>query len=75
MSAIGASGAEVREEKVRAWLGKAKIIERGRIVPASGRAEIRKKELVFVIDLGLGSAAETVYTCDLSPEYVEINKE
>ncbi len=75
MSSIGASGAEVREEKVRGWLGKAKIIDRGLLVPGAGRAEIRHKELRFTVDLGLGSASETVYTCDLSPEYVEINKE
>ena len=78
MSALGASGAFLREEKVRAWLGKVKIIDRGRLVPSprgAVRAEIRKKELGFIVDLGLGNAAETVYTCDLSPEYVEINKE
>ncbi len=75
MSSLGAAGAEVREEKVRAWLGKAKIIDRGRVVPGAGRIEIRKKLLRFVVDLGLGPAADTVYTCDLSPEYVEINKE
>ena len=30
-------------------------------------------ELVIGVDLGLGKAARTVWTCDLTNRYVEIN--
>ena len=36
---------------------------------------LRRKEIVISVDLGVGSAMSTVYTCDLSAEYVRINAE
>jgi glutamate N-acetyltransferase/amino-acid N-acetyltransferase len=34
---------------------------------------LKGKELTVSVDLGAGSAASTVWTCDLSAEYVRIN--
>ena len=42
-------------------------------VEADGSAAMAAKELHIVVDLGRGKATETVWTCDLSPEYVSIN--
>lgn len=33
------------------------------------------KDIVVTVDLGLGDAAATVWTCDFSYEYVKINGE
>jgi glutamate N-acetyltransferase/amino-acid N-acetyltransferase len=34
---------------------------------------MQNPELVLAIDLGLGRAKRSVYTCDLTARYVEIN--
>jgi glutamate N-acetyltransferase/amino-acid N-acetyltransferase len=34
---------------------------------------MRRPELVFSVDLGLGSGTATMWTCDLTRRYVEIN--
>jgi glutamate N-acetyltransferase/amino-acid N-acetyltransferase len=31
------------------------------------------QELVFAVDLGLGRAKRSVWTCDLTARYIEIN--
>jgi len=36
-------------------------------------AVLREKEIVVEVNLGLGDAESTVWTCDLSKEYVAIN--
>ena len=41
---------------------------------AGGAAALLREDPVYVnLDLGLGQAAATVWTCDFSKEYVEIN--
>ncbi len=36
---------------------------------------LKNDELTVSVDLGVGSASSTVWTCDLSAEYVKINAE
>ena len=38
-----------------------------------GAAYMQQAELVIAVDLGLGSGRATVWTCDLTKEYVAIN--
>ena len=38
-----------------------------------GAAYMRQPELVFAVDLGLGRGKRTVWTCDLTARYIEIN--
>jgi glutamate N-acetyltransferase / amino-acid N-acetyltransferase len=40
---------------------------------AAGAAVMAKSEMTIRVDLARGSAAATVYTCDLSHDYVSIN--
>jgi glutamate N-acetyltransferase/amino-acid N-acetyltransferase len=42
---------------------------------AEGRRRMTEKEILIEVDLGLGSAEATVWTCDLTPGYVEYNAE
>ncbi len=58
VSAIGASGVSVKEERL-----KIKVSPLG------------KKEIGVTVSLGMGNAYATVYTSDLTPEYVKINAE
>ncbi|HEY3397710.1 MAG TPA: bifunctional glutamate N-acetyltransferase/amino-acid acetyltransferase ArgJ [Armatimonadota bacterium] len=40
-----------------------------------GRRRMRETEIAIEVDLGLGAAEATVWTCDLTPAYVEYNAE
>ena len=50
------------------------VFDRGTRV-AAARAALKLPEVRFLADLGLGSGQATVWTCDLSYKYVEINAE
>jgi glutamate N-acetyltransferase/amino-acid N-acetyltransferase len=40
---------------------------------ARGTAILKQKEFIVSVDLGIGSGSATVYTSDLTHEYVSIN--
>ena len=40
---------------------------------AAGAAYMKHPELVIGVDLGLGNGAATIWTCDLTKRYIEIN--
>lgn len=76
-AAIGYSGAEVRQERLSLWFGDVCMAKDG--IFSGGDAEckgsevLRLKEFTVIIDLGMGDGIATVYTSDLSHEYVSIN--
>jgi glutamate N-acetyltransferase/amino-acid N-acetyltransferase len=76
-AAVGYSGAEVDPTKLGLHFDDVCMARGG--VFAGGNAEergsevLRKKEFRVTVDLGLGRGAATVYTSDLSHEYVSIN--
>ena len=77
LAALGYSGAEIEEGKVAVFLDEVEIIRDGllREVPEDIiTGKLKEKFWKFVIDLGLGEGNDFYYTCDLTPEYVEINK-
>jgi len=59
------------------WLGDVHVVTRGGRHPdyreADGAAAMKPAEIDVRIGLGRGSAAETVWTCDFSHDYVTIN--
>jgi glutamate N-acetyltransferase/amino-acid N-acetyltransferase len=77
LMAIGRSGARVRLERVRAWLGPIAVY-RGAPLPFDESAAsdyLRNEEVLLRADLGAGSARATAWGCDLTPEYVHINSD
>jgi len=76
-AAVGYSGACVDQTKLSLRFNDVCMARDG--VFAGGDAEargtevLRLKEFTVTVDLGLGSATATVYTSDLSHEYVSIN--
>lgn len=76
-AAVGYSGARVDQARLSLRFDNVCMAENG--VFAGGDAEargtevLRKKEFTVTVDLGLGSGAATVYTSDLSHEYININ--
>jgi len=79
LAAIGRSGARVDRAQVWLRLGDFKLVEQGEplsfdAVAASSWLSTTN-ELELVAHLGVGQAQATVWTCDLSYKYVEINAE
>lgn len=75
--AIGYSGAEVDTDSLKMWLGDVLVAEHGgraaSYTEADGQRVMNEPEITIRIDLARGQASATVYTCDLSKEYVAIN--
>lgn len=76
-AAVGYSGAAVDQSRLSLRFDDVIMAQDG--IFAGGDAEargtevLRKPEFTVTVDLGIGSAAATVYTSDLSHEYVSIN--
>jgi glutamate N-acetyltransferase/amino-acid N-acetyltransferase len=53
------------------------VAEAGWVSPAYreelGAAYMKNAELMISVDLGLGDGAATIWTCDLTHEYIRIN--
>ena len=76
--AIGKAGIQnLDSSKVQVWLGDVQICLDGGANPdyteEIGAAVMAEKEITIRVDLGRGQAKDTVYTCDLSYDYVKIN--
>jgi len=89
LAAVGYSGVEVDPERIALWLNAGETPQtapehalqlvkdgEGYDVDERRAAEIlRHHDVCMTIDLGLGEGEATVWTCDLSVEYVKINAE
>ncbi len=77
LAAVGYSGAEVVDMKAEVFYDSVWAFRRGEVADEAqlGRlAEVlRKDAFEVVVDLHLGKASSSVYTCDFSLDYVHIN--
>ena len=76
--AIGnASVADLDPARVSFWLDDVQVVREGgrssRYTEQAGKAVMANAEIVVRVTLGRGSARSTVWTCDLSHDYVSIN--
>ena len=75
--AIGKSGIKIDKEKISIWFGNHLIAENGSISESYNEANVSKymknDSLVIVVDLGLGNEKSSIYTCDLTHDYISIN--
>jgi glutamate N-acetyltransferase/amino-acid N-acetyltransferase len=74
--AVGYSGVPVDPGSVRVWLGDLELFRRGEpyeVDEARARELLARPEVPIHIDLGQGDSRGTVWTCDLSHRYVDIN--
>lgn len=77
-SAVGASGASLDPGKVAIRFGEITVAENGQAAvfdEAEATEYLKGNEILVAVDLGVGSAGATVWTCDLSYDYVKINAE
>jgi glutamate N-acetyltransferase/amino-acid N-acetyltransferase len=77
MAALGYSGVDMDEAKTDIHIGKAKIVEKGlgmgKAVEREAALALKHREIQIIIDLHKGKGNATVWTCDMSYEYVKIN--
>ncbi|UWQ58317.1 bifunctional glutamate N-acetyltransferase/amino-acid acetyltransferase ArgJ [Leisingera caerulea] len=75
--AIGKSGAAADRDLLSISFGDVLVAEKGWVSPGYkeelGAAEMKKQEITIKVDLGLGSGQATVWTCDLTHQYISIN--
>jgi glutamate N-acetyltransferase / amino-acid N-acetyltransferase len=74
--AAGYSGVAIEPEKTALWFGDVQVFANGtptNFDEADSTRAIAGKEVLIRLDLGLGRASTTVWTCDLSHDYVTIN--
>ena len=75
--AIGKSGAAADRDKLSISFGDILVAENGWVSPNYSEDEaaayMKGQELVIGVDLGLGDGQSTVWTCDLTHGYIEIN--
>lgn len=78
VAAAGYSGANLDQTKVRLWIGGHKIVDSGKgtgFEAVNLKQVMAERDIAVTLDLGIGSAQATVWTCDFSYEYVRINGE
>lgn len=77
LAAVGYSGAEVEDMKAEVFYGGEWAFKRGKVADSEQLKRLAKvikaDEFEFVVDLHLGKGESTIYTCDLSLEYIHIN--
>ena len=75
--AIGKSGAAADRDLLSIWFGDVLVAEKGWVSPdyreEDAAAHMKGQELVIGVDLGLGTGQATIWTCDLTHGYIDIN--
>ena len=77
--AIGKSGAKADRDSLSIWFGPQLVAENGWV--ASSYSEdiaanyMRRDDLLIKVDLGVGNSFRTVWTCDLTHDYIKINSD
>ena len=75
--AIGKSGQPANRDKIKIFIGDEKVTQNGMVY--ENYSELRatehlKQDNIFLeIDVGVGKSSSTVYTCDLTHKYIDIN--
>ena len=80
LAAVGRAGlADLDIQQVRIWLDEVCIVRDGGRAPdyteEAGQKVMQREEITIRVALGQGTARETVWTTDLSYDYVRINAE
>ena len=75
--AVGKSGEAADRDRLSIRFGDILVAENGRVAPSyaeeAGAAYMKRRELEIGVDVGIGKGRATVWTCDLTHRYIEIN--
>ncbi|MCR4267957.1 bifunctional glutamate N-acetyltransferase/amino-acid acetyltransferase ArgJ [Nitratireductor sp. ZSWI3] len=75
--AVGKAGEPAERDLLSIWFGDIRVAHEGERDPGYSEeatsAYMKRDEIVLRVDLGIGRGKATVWTCDLTKEYVAIN--
>lgn len=75
--AVGKSGAAADRDRLTIRFGDMVLAENGWRAPdydeRAASAYMKNQELLIAVDMGLGQGAQTMWTCDLTHGYIDIN--
>ncbi len=75
--AVGKAGEPADRDRLSIWFGDNRLAFHGERDPLYSEAEtsayMKQEQIGIRVDIGLGRGKATVWTCDLTKEYVEIN--
>jgi glutamate N-acetyltransferase/amino-acid N-acetyltransferase len=78
LAAVGYAGIhDLDQDLIGLYLDEVCVVKNGGRNPdyqeADGQRVMKQSEITIKVSLGRGNAADTVWTCDLSHDYVSIN--
>ncbi|MGV8939095.1 MAG: bifunctional glutamate N-acetyltransferase/amino-acid acetyltransferase ArgJ [Allorhizobium sp.] len=75
--AVGKSGEMADRDRLAIWFGDVRVAVNGERDPdyseAAATAVMKQQDIAVKVDIGLGEGRFTVWTCDLTHEYITIN--
>jgi glutamate N-acetyltransferase/amino-acid N-acetyltransferase len=75
--AVGKAGEPADRDKLAIWFGDIRVAVEGERDPdyseAAASAVMKEEDITIKVDLGLNEGKSSVWTCDLTKEYVAIN--
>jgi glutamate N-acetyltransferase/amino-acid N-acetyltransferase len=75
--AVGKAGEPANRDRLAIWFGELRVAAKGERDPryseeaASGY--MKRSDIAISVDVGVGKASDTVWTCDLTHDYIAIN--
>ena len=75
--AVGKSGQPVDRDRLAVWIGDEQCAEAGAVRPGYDEARaarhLQGSEIDIRVDVGVGAGSATVWTCDLTHEFIDLN--
>ena len=75
--ACGKSGENITANKIQLKIGNYSVAERGKVAKDYKEKDVREYmkwgSINIEINLNIGNASYTVYTCDFTHDYIDIN--
>ncbi len=75
--AVGKAGEPADRDRLAIWFGDVRVAHKGERDPSYDETKVaalmRRPEIDIRVDLGLAKSSATVFTCDLTKDYVAIN--
>ncbi|HXG79834.1 MAG TPA: bifunctional glutamate N-acetyltransferase/amino-acid acetyltransferase ArgJ [Methyloceanibacter sp.] len=77
VAAVGKAGEAADRDRLSIWFGDLLVAQEGEVAPnyreRQGAEYMKGREIVITVDVGVGKESATIWTCDLTPDYVAIN--
>ncbi len=75
--AVGKSGERAERDKLKIWIGGVRVANRGQRDPDYREdmvtGHMATRDVALKVDVGVGKGKATVWTCDLTHRYIDIN--